>query len=102
MLPLRRAKVRHRGAKAQLELGAITPVFYAFRERETIQAVLEEASGGRMHYMFNRVGGLKEDIPAGWLDRILPNVDVEGAALERSHPVTPHVGEQQRHASTVG
>ncbi|GAA1596544.1 NADH-quinone oxidoreductase subunit D [Kribbella sancticallisti] len=52
-----------------LELGAITPVFYAFRERETIQAVMEELSGGRMHYMFNRVGGLKEDIPYGWLDR---------------------------------
>jgi len=53
-----------------LELGAITPVFYAFREREELQAVMEEASGGRMHYMFNRVGGLKEDLPAGWLDRV--------------------------------
>lgn len=53
-----------------LELGAITPVFYAFREREEIQAVMEEASGGRMHYMFNRVGGLKEDLPLGWLDRV--------------------------------
>ncbi|MEO3813386.1 NADH-quinone oxidoreductase subunit D [Sphaerisporangium sp. B11E5] len=52
-----------------LELGAITPVFYAFRERETLQAVMEEISGGRMHYMFNRVGGLKEDLPEGWLDR---------------------------------
>ncbi|MFI7537342.1 NADH-quinone oxidoreductase subunit D [Streptosporangium sp. NPDC049376] len=53
-----------------LELGAITPVFYAFRERETLQAVMEEISGGRMHYMFNRVGGLKEDLPYGWLDRV--------------------------------
>jgi NADH-quinone oxidoreductase subunit D len=52
-----------------LELGAITPVFYAFRERETLQAVMEEISGGRMHYMFNRVGGLKEELPAGWLGR---------------------------------
>ncbi len=52
-----------------LELGAITPIFYAFREREELQAVMEEVSGGRMHYMFNRVGGLKEDLPAGWLDR---------------------------------
>ncbi|MCA2176623.1 NADH-quinone oxidoreductase subunit D [Nonomuraea glycinis] len=53
-----------------LELGAITPVFYAFSERERIQAVMEEISGGRMHYMFNRVGGLKEDLPLGWLDRV--------------------------------
>jgi NADH-quinone oxidoreductase subunit D len=53
-----------------IELGAITPIFYAFRERETLQAVMEEATGGRMHYMFNRVGGLKEELPAGWLGRV--------------------------------
>ncbi len=52
-----------------LELGAITPIFYAFREREDLQHVMEEISGGRMHFMFNRVGGLKEELPAGWLDR---------------------------------
>ncbi|MFI1581976.1 NADH-quinone oxidoreductase subunit D [Embleya sp. NPDC020630] len=53
-----------------LELGAITPIFHAFREREEIQAVMEEISGGRMHFMFNRVGGLKEDLPAGWTGRV--------------------------------
>jgi NADH-quinone oxidoreductase subunit D len=58
-----------------IELGAITPIFYAFRERETLQAVMEEVSGGRMHYMFNRVGGLKEELPAGWLDRAGRAVD---------------------------
>jgi NADH-quinone oxidoreductase subunit D len=58
-----------------LEIGAITPVFYAFRERETIQAVLEEASGGRMHYMYNRVGGLKEEVPAGWTGRARQAID---------------------------
>ncbi|MET7422309.1 NADH-quinone oxidoreductase subunit D [Dactylosporangium sp. NPDC005555] len=58
-----------------LEIGAITPVFYAFRERETIQAVLEEASGGRMHYMYNRVGGLKEEVPAGWTTRARAAID---------------------------
>ncbi|WP_323097726.1 NADH-quinone oxidoreductase subunit D [Intrasporangium sp. YIM S08009] len=58
-----------------LELGAITPVFHAFREREELQAVMEEVSGGRMHFMFNRVGGLKEDLPAGWLGRAGHAVD---------------------------
>ncbi|MER6301174.1 NADH-quinone oxidoreductase subunit D [Kitasatospora sp. NPDC001539] len=53
-----------------LELGGITPIFHAFHGREDLQHVLEEASGGRMHYMFNRVGGLKEDLPAGWLGRV--------------------------------
>jgi NADH-quinone oxidoreductase subunit D len=65
-----------------IELGAITPIFYAFRERETLQAVMEEISGGRMHYMFNRVGGLKEDMPAGWLDR----VDDAAAAVRSRMP----------------
>jgi NADH-quinone oxidoreductase subunit D len=59
-----------------IELGAITPIFYAFRERETLQAVMEEVSGGRMHYMFNRVGGLKEELPAGWTGRVRHAVDV--------------------------
>ncbi|MFN0281434.1 MAG: NADH-quinone oxidoreductase subunit D [Kineosporiaceae bacterium] len=65
-----------------LELGAITPVFYAFREREELQAVMEEISGGRMHYMFNRVGGLKEDLPAGWLGRVVDAL----AAVRRRLP----------------
>ncbi len=53
-----------------LELGAITPMFFAFREREDIQTLLEEVSGGRLHYMFNRVGGLRQELPAGWLQRM--------------------------------
>jgi NADH-quinone oxidoreductase subunit D len=47
----------------------------AFAAREAVQAVMEEVTGGRMHYMFNRVGGLKEEIPAGWLDRARRTVD---------------------------
>ncbi|WP_116023462.1 NADH-quinone oxidoreductase subunit D [Thermomonospora umbrina] len=62
-----------------LEVGAITPIFYAFREREHLQRVMEELSGGRMHYMFNRVGGLKEEMPAGWTTRAREAVgDVRG------------------------
>ncbi len=57
-----------------LELGGITPIFYAFTEREELQRVMEEVSGGRMHYMFNRVGGLKEDLPHGWLGRVRTTV----------------------------
>jgi NADH-quinone oxidoreductase subunit D len=45
------------------------PPSQALHERETVLAVMEELTGGRMHYMFNRVGGLKEDLPEGWLDR---------------------------------
>jgi len=50
-----------------LELGAITPVFFAFREREDIQHLMESATGGRLHFSYTRVGGLKEDLPRGFL-----------------------------------
>jgi NADH-quinone oxidoreductase subunit D len=38
--------------------------------RETVQAVMEEASGGRIHFMANRIGGLREDVPEGWPGRV--------------------------------
>jgi NADH-quinone oxidoreductase subunit D len=50
-----------------LELGAMTPMFYAFREREMIQDLMESATGARMHHSFCRVGGLKDDLPRGFL-----------------------------------
>jgi NADH-quinone oxidoreductase subunit D len=50
-----------------LELGAMTPLFYAFREREAIQALMESATGARMHHSYARVGGLKDDLPRGFL-----------------------------------
>jgi NADH-quinone oxidoreductase subunit D len=50
-----------------LELGAMTPIFYAFIERELIQALMESATGARMHFSYIRPGGLKDDLPRGWL-----------------------------------
>jgi NADH-quinone oxidoreductase subunit D len=50
-----------------LELGAMTPMFYVFREREMIQDLMESATGARMHHSFCRVGGLKDDLPRGFL-----------------------------------
>jgi NADH-quinone oxidoreductase subunit D len=52
-----------------LELGAMTPIFYAFREREMVQDLVESATGARMHHSFCRVGGLKDDLPQGFLRR---------------------------------
>jgi NADH-quinone oxidoreductase subunit D len=52
-----------------LEIGAAGPLHAALRDREALQHVMEEATGGRVHYMFNRVGGLLTDVPAGWVDR---------------------------------
>ena len=83
-----------------IELGAITPIFYAFRERETLQEVMEEVSGGRMHYMFNRVGGLKEDIPAGWIGRATAAVAAVRRRMEQIEDLV--LGNEIFKARTVG
>ncbi len=83
-----------------IELGAITPIFYAFRERETIQQAMEEVSGGRMHYMFNRVGGLKEDLPAGWLGRTSAAVAAVRSRLPQIEDLV--LGNEIFRARTVG
>jgi NADH-quinone oxidoreductase subunit D len=51
-----------------VQLGALTPVFYAFRDREYVLNLIEGATGGRFHPNFDRIGGLKDDLPAGWID----------------------------------
>ena len=56
------------------ELGAITPTFYAFREREDIQFAMEMATGGRLHFGFFRPGGLKEDMPRGFFAQLMKGV----------------------------
>ena len=50
------------------QLGAITPVFYAFRDREYVLNLIEAATGGRFHPNYDRIGGLKEDLPKGWIE----------------------------------
>jgi NADH-quinone oxidoreductase subunit D len=50
-----------------VQLGAVTPVFYAFRDREYILNQIESATGGRFHPNFDRIGGIKDDLPAGWI-----------------------------------
>ena len=51
-----------------VQLGAVTPVFFAFRDREYVLNLIESATGGRFHPNFDRIGGLKEDLPAGFID----------------------------------
>ena len=51
-----------------VQLGALTPVFYAFRDREYVLNLIEGATGGRFHPNFDRIGGIKDDLPKGWID----------------------------------
>ena len=66
-------------ASYPVELGAITPLLFALRERERVLDLLEGVTGGRFHPNFNRIGGVKpaygsgsgtrklsQDLPAGF------------------------------------
>jgi NAD(P)H-quinone oxidoreductase subunit H len=53
-----------------LDLGAGTPLFYIFREREMIYDLWEAATGYRMvNNNYFRVGGVAVDLPYGWIDK---------------------------------
>ena len=53
-----------------LDLGALTPFFYAFREKEACQDLFEAVCGYRMNQGYFRVGGLARDLPDGWTARV--------------------------------
>lgn len=50
-----------------VQVGALTPVFFAFRDREYVLNLIESVTGGRFHPNFDRIGGVKDDLPKGWL-----------------------------------
>jgi NADH-quinone oxidoreductase subunit D len=49
-----------------LDLGAMSLLFYCFRERDNILDIFEMTSGQRMHTRYFQVGGVIEDVPAGF------------------------------------
>lgn len=53
-----------------LDIGAVSPFLYAFREREMIINLLNELSGARLTFNYMRVGGVKWDAPEGWIDKV--------------------------------
>ena len=54
-----------------LDIGAITPVFWGFEERERLMEFHEAASGARLHANYFRPGGVAKDLPPGLTDRIM-------------------------------
>jgi NADH-quinone oxidoreductase subunit D len=53
-----------------LDIGAMSPFLFAFRDREIIINLFNELCGARLTYNYMRVGGVKWDAPAGWIDKV--------------------------------
>jgi NADH-quinone oxidoreductase subunit D len=77
-----------------LDLGAISMFWYCFREREKILDLFEMSTGARMHTRYIQVGGVVEDIPPGYaerlgafLDEMPERIDQYGALLNRNEIV---------------
>ena len=65
-----------------LDIGAMSPFFYCFRQREKILNLIEAASGGRMTPSYFRIGGLMMDLPAGFERRCKQFLEDFPAALD--------------------
>ena len=57
-------------ATGGMELGALTGMTAGFREREEVLHLLEFLTGLRMNHAFMRPGGLAQDLPDGWFEKV--------------------------------
>ncbi|HLN60957.1 MAG TPA: NADH-quinone oxidoreductase subunit D [Symbiobacteriaceae bacterium] len=48
-----------------MDIGAVTPFVYAWRDREKMYTLFERITGGRMLYNYLRIGGVRNDLPEG-------------------------------------
>jgi NADH dehydrogenase (ubiquinone) Fe-S protein 2 len=53
-----------------MDVGAMTPLLWAFEEREKLMEFYERVSGARMHAAYIRPGGVSLDLPLGFLDDV--------------------------------
>lgn len=64
-----------------LDMGAFTPFTWCFREREMILDLLEALCGARLTYSYITVGGVRWDLPEGWIEKCLEFLDFFGPKI---------------------
>ena len=68
-----------------LDLGTFSPFLYAFREREKILDMFEEACGARLTYSYITPGGCTADLPNGWLQTCADFLDQLEPVIQEYH-----------------
>lgn len=68
-----------------LDIGAMTPFLYAFRDREQILNLFNELCGARLTYNYMRVGGVKWDAPPGWIEKVAKFVEYMKKQMDEYH-----------------
>ncbi|GEL07519.1 NADH-quinone oxidoreductase subunit D [Salisediminibacterium halotolerans] len=83
-----------------LDIGAMSPFLYAFRDRETILDRLNEISGARMTFNYHRIGGVKWDAPEGWIEQVLETVKELRENIQEFHTLV--TGNEIFQSRTIG
>jgi len=68
-----------------LDIGAVTPFLYTFREREMLLDIFELVSGQRMMTSYINIGGLRDDIPDGFIEAVKEFIKIFPDKLDDYH-----------------
>ncbi len=84
------------------DVGQLSPIFYMFVERERIFNIIESICGARMHPGWFRIGGVAQDLPAGWDARVRELLEFMPPRLDEYDRMVMDNGIVKRRTQGVG